>query len=106
MNLRYQLGLGETRGQECPRDPIQLTYFEHHKIFVVDVAASVDHSLALDSKGIAYTWGANQIGRSHREIKDSYGNIINFTLDQDKEMFCQMEPRALMYLLVDAAIHL
>jgi alpha-tubulin suppressor-like RCC1 family protein len=84
LNLRYQLGLGESRATFSPRDPVQIGYFESQKIFVVDVVASIDHSLALDSKGIAYTWGANQIGRSHRDIKDAYGNITNFTLIQGK----------------------
>jgi alpha-tubulin suppressor-like RCC1 family protein len=30
----------------------------------MDIIASVDHSMALDSKGNAYTWGANQISRT------------------------------------------
>jgi hypothetical protein len=60
------------------------------------VVASLDHSLALDIKGNAYTWGAYQISRTPKEVKDAMGSIINYTLDMNTDTICETEPRLVL----------
>jgi alpha-tubulin suppressor-like RCC1 family protein len=89
MNNRFQLGLGEQHKNTNTRNPLLINYFRRNKTFILDVVASADHSMALDSNGNAYTWGANQVGRTPTEVKDAMGSVINYTMNMDKELFCE-----------------
>ena len=61
-NKSGKLGLGHTQRVEG-KDPVQNPYFIKNKIKITDIECGAYHSLAVDDKGVCYSFGANFWGQ-------------------------------------------
>ena len=78
-NSLAQLGFGHNNNDSDTEEPAVIEYFRSESVFVTEVwASSFGASFAVDHKGGAYRWGANQVEKTDWPIKDNYNNVINY----------------------------